>query len=139
MSFDFFVERFVAGWPAKFPRAPVDEAFGPFVVGRDEYHWTLRYPDGGGAFCGVKDSPEITGFTLNRPGGVAVYNSVFEVLRRTPTVAHWGSGCATADPSIIPDLPPEMIEALGAPLIVKSGQELFDYVTRPMSLHENAS
>ncbi|HLG90190.1 MAG TPA: hypothetical protein VKZ79_23710 [Alphaproteobacteria bacterium] len=92
--------------------------------------WTLRYPDGGGAFCYIDDNEEITGFMLNRPGGVAVYNSVYEILRQTPTVAHWGSECATADPSIIPDLPPEMIEALGEPAIVKSGQELFDYVVR---------
>lgn len=126
MSFDIFVGAFRQGEAAAFDRAIVENAFRSLIASRDHHGWTLTCD----SVLHIRDTPTITGFTVNRPNFVAAFeDALYEVLRRAPAVLFWpGSGphpriCA-ADPAIVPELPPDMIEALGTPAILASGAEI---------------
>lgn len=132
MSFDIFVGAFRQGRKAAFDRAIVEDAFRSLIASRDPHGWALTCH----SILHIGDAPAITNFTINRPSFVpALQDALYEVLRRAPTVLFWpGSGphpriCA-ADPALVPELPPDMIEALGVPVILASGAEIPACISR---------
>lgn len=132
MSFDIFLGAFRQGEPAAFDRAIVEDAFHPLIASRDHHGWALTCD----SFVHIGDASAITHVTINRPNFTPAFqDALFEVLRRAPAVLFWpGSGphpriCA-ADPAVVAELPPDMIEALGAPVIVASGAEIPACISR---------
>ena len=69
---------------------------------------------------------------IARPIANAMFmKALFDVLERSSGVIYWpGGGCVVADRTVIDELPPDMIESLGIPSIVKSGQEIFDRIAQ---------
>lgn len=126
MSFDIFLGAFHQGEPAAFDRAIVEDAFRSLIASRDHHGWTLTC----GSALHIADTPEIMNVTINRPSFVPAFqDALYEVLRRVPAALFWpGSGphprACVADPAVIPELPPDMIEALGMPVTVASGAEI---------------
>jgi hypothetical protein len=85
------------------------------------------FPDGGGGeiFAFDKDETEVSDISIGSASGTDIYDALFEILSRTHSALIWSfGGCAVADASVIPDLPDELIEDLGQPVIVKSGAEI---------------
>jgi hypothetical protein len=125
MSFSIYLTNFTKGENTKISRAVFDQVLGPFVQPGVGYGPPrLVFPDGGGGEYGDEEGEEINGIYVNRPGGLDLYRALFNILSRTPTALYWSPGIVVADPAVIPDLPPDMIEAWGEPKVVKSGEEI---------------
>lgn len=98
MSFDVWVTAFRDGKVTTFPRASVEDAFGPFATRTKPERWDLSFPDGGGGVLRMDDDQLITGFGVNRPPGSPLFwQAMLDVLKSAPTVLYWpGGGCVTA-------------------------------------------
>jgi hypothetical protein len=128
MSFDLNLISFKDGGPLPFPVSIVTDALEPFIRSPDEDGvCRLVFPDGGGGeiFAFDKDETEVSDISIGSASGTDIYDALFEILSRTHSALIWSfGGCAVADASVIPDLPDELIEDLGQPVIVKSGAEI---------------
>jgi len=125
MSFDLHLISFKEGGPAAFPKHIVENALGPFIQSRDGSFCVLAFPDGGGEMFDDVDETETDSVNISRGSGLAIYDALYEILRQTHSALMWSfGGCVVADASVIPDLPDELIEDLGEPVIVASGAEI---------------
>jgi hypothetical protein len=125
MSFDISLYCFQDGDEDFFPTSIVKDAFAPFHVGDDGSYWILRFPNGGSCEVRVDDEPMTVGFSIIRPSGDGLYDAIYEIMRQTQTALSWSfGGAATANPSVIPHLPPDMIKSVGVPTIVHSGEDI---------------
>jgi hypothetical protein len=131
MSFDIIVTAYAHGEVALFDREIVMENFRAFIAKRGLEGWRLTSPDGPTAgSLDIDDDAEVGGFAVSRPPlGPAFLAALHEVLRRTPTVLFWpGRGpqprCCVARAEVISELPPDMVESLGVPTVVGSGEEI---------------
>ena len=125
MSFDICLTCFREGDGDFFPTSIVKDAFSKFHVGDDGDHWILQFPGGGRCEVRVGEKPMTAGFMIIRPAGDGLYDAIYEIMRQTQTALHWSfGGAATANPSVIPHLPPEMIKSVGVPTIVHSGADI---------------
>jgi hypothetical protein len=125
MSFDIWLDCFQDGDEGFFSTQIVKDAFAPFHVGDDGRYWILQFPNGGRCEVSIGDEPMTVGFGIIRPSGDGLYDAIYEIMRQTQTVLSWSfGGAATANPSVIPHLPPEMIRSVGVPTIVHSGEDI---------------
>ncbi|HTJ64381.1 MAG TPA: hypothetical protein VL899_11270 [Alphaproteobacteria bacterium] len=127
MSFDVELICLKNGEPDTFPAQIVRDAFERFIKSREEDVWILAFPDGGGGEMVAEDEEagETNGVSIGSPSGDNIYDALYEVLRQTNSVMTWSfGGCAVANASVIADLPKELIEENGKPIIVGSGWEI---------------
>jgi hypothetical protein len=125
MSFDIWLYCFKDGGADFFPTQIMKDAFAPFHVGNNGGYWILQFPNGGRCEVRVGDEPTTAGFMIIRPSGDRLYDAIYEIMRQTQTALSWSfGGAATAHPSVIPHLPPEMIKSVGVPTIVHSGDDI---------------
>jgi len=127
MSFDVNLMRFKNGEPGVFPAKIVREIFGPFVDSRDGDTWFLEFPDGGGGEMTAEDdyAQETNGISISSPCGSQIYDALYRVLQQVGGVLMWSfGGCAVADTAVIPELPLEMLDQLGQPIVVRNGSEI---------------
>jgi len=138
MSFGIYVSALSGGKLTTIKRSIAADAFADFIGIVDQYGWQLTLPGWGlchGRFY-IRDSPDIEGFSINRPPLVPVFmDALYTVMRQTPTVLMWPAlgpdpRCCVADPAVIKEMPPDMIEALGMPTLVHSGQEIIACISR---------
>jgi hypothetical protein len=128
MSFDLDLVSFKDGGPLPFPVDIVTDALGPFIRSRDKDGLCqLAFPDGGSGelLAFDENETEISDISIGEASGTDIYDALYEILSRTHSALIWSfGGCAVADASVIPDLPDELIEELGQPVVVKSGAEI---------------
>jgi hypothetical protein len=136
MSFTIYVSTVNNGDKNMFDRAIVERAFKDIVVNQTGNYWNLRSPDGhiASATIFIKDQPKTFRFAANRPpsysGFPKFWNAMFEILSQTHTIMFWPAAkgphprCCVADPALVPDLPSDLTDALGEPVIVSSGAEI---------------
>jgi hypothetical protein len=125
MSFDIYLICFDNRAPGYFPRSIMEKAFGSSLISKEGKHWTLKFPDGGGGEMSTSDGQMATGFAMTRPTGDDLYNAIYEIMRQTNTVLSWSfGGAVVANPSIIPQIVPEMIKSVGVPTVVHSGADI---------------
>ena len=138
MSFDIYISALSGGKITTIKRSIVTDAFAELIGIVDRVGWQLILPDWGlcsGHFY-IDDSLDVDSFSINRPPLVPVFAAaLYTVMRQTPTVLMWpGIGpdprCCVADPAVIKEMPPDMIEALGMPTVVHSGEEIIDCISR---------
>lgn len=80
---------------------------------------------GGEMVAEDEEAGETNGVSIGSPSGDNIYDALYEVLRQTNSVMTWSfGGCAVANASVIADLPKELIEENGKPIIVGSGWEI---------------
>jgi len=123
MSFDVFLSCFQAGEPATFPRALLEQAFGPIIADRSNpEQWVLE----GGSVLYVDDGDEVSGFLVNRPPGYdEFYEGIMEILQQTSSVFYWpGGGCVVANADVAKHMPEAFIEGLGEPTVVTDPSEI---------------
>jgi len=130
MSFTVNLQCFENGDFSQFPRQIAWDAFSKFAEQATDTCWNLSFPDGGSGRLRIDEGEQVSGFSINRPGGYQVFEVIFTVLRQTPSLVYWEGGCAVADPAVIPGLPPWMTQGLGQPAIVHSGKELIEAIER---------
>ena len=128
MRFELNLISFKDGGPSPFPVSIVMDALGPFIQSHDEDDvCRLVFADGGSGemFAFDEDETEISDISIGGASGTDIYDALYEILSRTHSALIWSfGGCAVADASVIPDLPEELIEDLGQPVIVKSGADI---------------
>jgi hypothetical protein len=127
MSFDISLQCFENGTFSHFKREIAWRQFRPFAR-PDGSRWNLVFPDGSRGSLRIDETDKITGFSINRPGGLLLYDTVYVILSQTPSLLYWNDECAVGDPSVIPGIPSWLLQALGQPAIVRSGQEIIDYI-----------
>jgi len=132
MSFSIYVSALSGGKLTTIKRSIVTDAFADLIGIVDYCGWQLTLPDWGlcsGHFY-IEDLPEIQGFSINRPPLAPVFaDALYTVMHQTPTVLMWPDNgpdpcCCVANPAVIREMPPDMIEALGMPTVVHSGEEI---------------
>jgi len=123
----------------KFDRAIIERVFKAVTVDQVGDHWYLRI---GAGTMSVDDEPKITGISVNRPPSYEYFpefwDAMFDVLRQTRTMLLWPAGgprpyCCVANPAMTPDVPSNLIEALGEPAFVTSGAEIDAVMERSFS------
>lgn len=143
MSFEAYLACFQDGEEGYFPTTVVDEAFAPFVTGRDpEFSlWTVTYNDAPSILDQTdlylnrdpEDASRCSGVTLARPSGNPhLFDSLLKILKTTNSTVYSGGECPPMVGRIetIAHLPPEMIETLGSPVVVSSGGEIRGWLAR---------
>jgi hypothetical protein len=75
----------------------------------------------------------IDGFTVNRPcRDRRLWRALFQVMRMGPVVLYYPGGRSplVALESATQMLPPDMVDALGQPRVVRSGEEIAETIER---------
>jgi hypothetical protein len=131
MSFDIFVQCFQVGESATIPRSAVRALF-PVVESRsDTSSWQVEYDELHSCTFYV-DEPRpgddaMDGFMLNRPTRhPRLWDALFQVLQLGPVVLYF-PGCdapLVASEFAARQLPVDMINSIGKPRIVYSGEEI---------------
>ncbi len=129
MSFDIFLGCFKNADAAPFPRSLLERAFASFIEKKEQTSWKLVNSL---ADVWVTDQAEIAGFMVSRPPGDdhPFWPALFDFMRQTGSVLYWpgGDGTVVTDAAVIPNLPVDMIKALGEPIIVTSPAEITDLI-----------
>jgi hypothetical protein len=87
--------------------------------------------DGGRCEVSVDEGEQTGGLMFDHAGGDDLFKAIFEIMRQTQTVLSWSfGGAAAVNASVIPHIPPEMIEMVGAPTIVRSFTELVEVIEK---------
>jgi hypothetical protein len=134
MSFDVFLQCFVGGKPGSIPVAEVRKAFGEHLRADDPGLWQVYYDGENSSDIYMSflpsDSSRISGFCVNRPcGDERLWESLLSVMRMGSVVMYWpGSRPLVADESVERQLPSEMIEAIGRPILVCSTSEILGHL-----------
>jgi hypothetical protein len=131
MSFDVFVQSFQDGEFAGLSRQRVREAFGLALHESEPNFWQLRYGEGRSSDLYIDvhdpDPSQIHGFTVNRPcTDEQLWDSLIAILTLGNVVLYF-PGCRAplvTHASVAQHLPAEIIEALGEPIIVTSGEDI---------------
>jgi hypothetical protein len=130
MSFDVYLQSFHRGESAGIPRHRVRYAFGGHVTEVEPDYWHLRYDDTNSCDLDLTahDDPSmVCGFTVHRPcADQRLWDALASVLTLGDIVLYFPGGRAplVARSSATEHLPPDMVEALGQPVVVTSGREI---------------
>jgi hypothetical protein len=105
--------------------------------------WNLYFPDGSSGLLsisvddGTRKKPSasgeemVTGFGIQRPGGLALFKALYAVISQAPTIVIWDDGrCFVADPAVISAVPEWLLKVLPPPAIVHSGEDIDEFLER---------
>jgi hypothetical protein len=130
MSFNVHLQCFQDGEPAGLPRAGVRALF-PVGADSEPDYWRVRYDDMNS--CDILIVPDpvdgaiLRSLCVHRPcGDRRLWDALFAVMQLGP-VALYFLGSApplVVDDAAIAHLPAELLEALGPPRRVRSGEEI---------------
>ena len=134
MSFDIYSRCFRNGVSFDYPFALIEQGFGPYTEIREPGWWALKYPDGGRCELYVEDEDGVVhgGFMVARPpDSPAFWKANHDIMTETQGVLFWaGDGYVVPDASVIPHLPPSMIETLGIPTVTTDVEVIFECIER---------
>jgi hypothetical protein len=138
LSFEVFVQCFERGEPAGVPRAAVRPLF-PVVEGESEPdYWAVRYDDLNSRHIGVRplasEASLVESLCVHRPCGDArLWDTLLAVLRLGSLVLYYPGNAPplVASESVWKHLPADMVEAMGPPRTVRSGQEIVEAIQHP--------
>jgi hypothetical protein len=131
MSFDVYLQSFHRGDFAGVPRQRVRDAFGTHLTEAEPDYWQLRYDEAN--TCDIDLTPHDTdqsmvlGFTIHRPcADKRLWNALASILTLGDVVLYFPGGRAplVASSRVTEHLPPDMVEALGQPVVVTTGREI---------------
>jgi hypothetical protein len=135
MSFELFLQCFDRGEPAGIPRVAIRSCFPIREADSELNRWSVRYDDTNSCEVYVdalsSDPDLVAGLMISRPcGDVRLWNALLAIMRLGRVTLYFPGGDEPliASPETVPHLPPSMVEALGEPRVVTSGQEILDSV-----------
>lgn len=130
MSFDVYLQDFRSGEPAGIPRDLVRQAFGTVLseVGAD--HWTLSF--GPTSSCDLylsalgNDPRYVHNITVERPcRDLRLWDGLAYLLAVEGSVLYFPDAAAPlASSAVVGHLPSDMLDALGQPILVKTGHDI---------------
>ena len=133
MSFDLFVGCFNNGERTVFPRQLIEHHFGPYVTHREPSCLTLGFAGDQQSYLFVDAAELVDGFCINRPcTSPELFEKLLGVMRSAPLALYMPGDCPplVADENVCAQLPNEMVEALGQPEVLKSAQEISQWIQR---------
>ena len=131
MSFDVYLQSFHRGEFAGVPRQRLRDTFGTHLTETEPDHWQLRYDEANS--CNIDLTPHDTdasmvlGIIVQRPcADQRLWDALASVLTLGNVVLYFPGGRAplVAQSSVREHLPPDMVEALGQPVVVTNGREI---------------
>lgn len=135
MGFELFIQCFQDGESAGIARADLRDAFGDYLYENKPDFWQLRYDATNS--CDVyltaedADIGKVQGFCVNRPcADERLWDALASILTLGNVVLYFPGGQAplVGSSGVKEHLPPDMVEALGEPVIVPSGTEIRAFV-----------
>jgi hypothetical protein len=130
MSFKVYVQSFHRGVFAGIPRQRLRNAFGAHLIETESDYWQLRYDETNSCdldLAAHDDPGMVRGFTVHRPcSDHRFWDALASILGLGDFVLYF-PGCRAplvARSTTIAHLPPDMVEAMGQPLVVRSGREI---------------
>ena len=131
MSIDVYVQCFRNGEFAAIPLQRIRDVFGPHLTETEPAYWRIRYNDAN--FCDLYLTAHDTdplmahGFTIHSPcADQRLWDALASILALGDVVLYFPGGRAplVARPAVTKHLPPDMVEALGQPVVVTSGRDI---------------
>jgi len=131
MSFEVHILAFNDGGPAWLPIQRIRDAFAPHVAEGPPYTWRLCYD--GPNVNGVTvmrhpiDPSLLQGFSVDRPGAdPRMWDTLASILASGPFALVFASGHPPliGNSEVIRHLPPDLIQSMGQPRLVRSGQDI---------------
>jgi hypothetical protein len=138
MSFEAYLNCFQNGEEGFFPTALVEAAFAPFISSREGEAWVVTYPgspsilDQTDLYMTFKDGDmsSCSGFTISRPtGSPRLHEALVKLLQASNSILFCIGDCPplVGRAETIPHINPDVLETLGAPVIVRSGAEIVEW------------
>jgi hypothetical protein len=131
LSFEVYVQGFKRGEPAGVPRSAVRALFPVVEAESEPGYWSIRYDHLNSCHVAVSALPAdpalVQSLCVVRPcGDPRLWDALLALLRLGPlTLYSPGEGPPlVASEATGEQLPADMVEALGAPRVVRSGSEI---------------
>jgi hypothetical protein len=127
LSFDLFVGCFRNGERSTFPRALIEEHFGPYVSAREPGCLTLSFGANCQSYLFVDDAADVDGFNINRPvSSTQLYDALLSVLRSDSLALYMPGNCPPliGKIEVSAHLPHAMVASLGTPMVLSSSHEI---------------
>jgi len=130
MSFEIYVQCFGETEKLGLPRDAVRDLFPVDEASSEPDYWKLRYDSREGCDVGVNpleaNAAKLSSFYVHRPcRELRLWNSLFTVLNMGSVVIFFPGGpLIVAQKTSAAGLPEEMIESLGTPVQVDSGEAI---------------
>jgi hypothetical protein len=136
MSLDIFLSTVTGEEADNFDRGIAERAFKGIAADQDGEHWHLRTCSTTILIHDARPAPQhskIAAVSANRPPSYEhvpeFWEAMFEILVQTRTIMYWPAGgplphCCIANPAMIPGVPADLIDALGEPAFVSSGEDI---------------
>lgn len=131
MGFIAFLTCWRDGKEATFDLSVLEEVFRGHILQREPSSITVKFPDGEEARLDWDRSDRIHTLTIARPGGAELFEKLVVLARWTGSGVYWvGDGRCLAVPceGVLNHLPPDMVHALGPPIVVASGTALLQAI-----------
>jgi hypothetical protein len=138
MGFEVHIIGFEGGGPAWLPIQRIRDAFGAHVADSDSpvYAWRLCYPDephqnGVSLMQHPTDASLLQGFIVDSPGAdPRMWDALASILASGPFALVFTDNHPPliGNSGVLQHLPPDMIESMGQPKLVRSGQDILDEI-----------
>ena len=131
MSFNIFFQTFESGVVSTFPRALLESAVAPYIAHREAGCLVLSFGDAGEPEIYVDDAENVESFMVAHPPVAPIFwDMMFGLLQQTAGVLFWpGGGCVVANARAAAELPADMVEALGPPIVIGDGARIADLIS----------
>ncbi|WP_234249904.1 hypothetical protein [Billgrantia desiderata] len=135
MSFDVYLQSFSHGDPVGIPCDAIRETFGDALSETEADWWRLSFsPDVSCdlSLSALDDDPQsIHSIIVERPcHDHRLWDGLAHLLGKGSSVIYFPgcSGPLVADIAVVAHIPRDMLDTLGQPLLVKSGQDILQHV-----------
>jgi hypothetical protein len=137
MSFEVFVQCFDRGEPAGLPWASIRRLFPVVDAESEPDNWSVRYDALNRCSICVSplesDTALVESLCVFRPcGDLRLWEALLAVMRLGAVVLYFPGNAPPliASGDVAQHLPDDMIESLGQPKVVQSGQEIVEVIER---------
>lgn len=135
MSFDLYLQKFHNGKAAGISPDVIRDAFGKYVVEMDEDFWQVQYSVESSSDIFLQMLPDDDGLihtlSIHRPcGDIRLWEGLWLLLELPGTIFYY-PGCIAPmarDPLAGVNMPNDMRESLGDPVVATSALEIFQSI-----------
>jgi hypothetical protein len=135
MGFEVYVQCFDHGAPGGAPRAAIRALFPVSEAESEPDYWLVWYDEIEQCRFYISalksDAALVECVCVDRPcGDMRLWDGLLEVMRMGPAALYFPGSAPplVASEAAAAHLPPDMIESMGQPLVVRSGQEILDII-----------
>ncbi len=136
MSFDLYLACFRAGVPQSFEARILNDVIAPYIARQESRCYVLCFDGPKTSACDVyvdTKAERISSFSINRPvTDLRLYAALLKVLQTPGTVMYMSGECPpmVGNHHSMAELPQDMVESLGEPVLIAQPQEIQEYIAR---------